>query len=168
MFITSRSNLICKRILSVLLFARFGVSKITVLGGNRIRERGISRLNKPSRYISILRAHKAPLEGDAQMTNRLANNKSEAAFDPGFEGSTTTKRGRGSRLRVMRVGKTYWIFLTSFALSSAEAKTGYISIDEIFPLKWRMCDSFLRLHYSPILQILQIIICEKLDILDYY
>jgi len=53
------------------------------LGKKLYRKRGISTIfdSTSRRDISILRAHKAPFEGDAQMTNRSANNKSEAAFD---------------------------------------------------------------------------------------
>lgn len=56
--------------------------------------------------ISILKAHKAPLEGDAQMTNRSANNKSRRRHSTwDFGGSTTEAKPRSRIVFARNAGR---------------------------------------------------------------
>lgn len=112
-FITTRSNLIFRE--SFYIRPLHSVrNHITEKSSFRRRNSvGIAKRVKGEKYpesirrsdISNLRVHKALLEGDAQMTNRSANNKSverRRYHGVRFVESRDRGRGRGSRLRKIR------------------------------------------------------------------
>lgn len=70
--------------------------------GNAVaaEEKYLDSISRPD--ISILRAHKAPLEGDAQMTNRSANNKSRRRHSAWDSEGRQERRSRGRRARFTR------------------------------------------------------------------
>lgn len=77
----SRSNLIRRASIFYISKNRPGRKTLARDGkGKREGEEGEYLDSRSRPDISILRAHKAPLEGDAQMTNRSANNKSGATL----------------------------------------------------------------------------------------